>query len=325
MRCLALARALRDRGHDVVFVCTPSTPPAVRALELSSFPVLALPDVDVAGRAAASLLHAHWHGVGDLAVVDSYALGAVAEAWLRSVANHIVAIDDLADRKHDCDLILDQTYGRSDAAYAGLIPDNCLALTSTRYALLRPEFAEARPSATARRGPNAPCNRILVTMGLTDVGGVSERVAGAILGRRASADIDVVVGQNAPSLPALLAMQCTHPGLSIHIDTGSLCDLMVAADLAIGGAGSTMWERCCLGLPTVALILADNQSFAAHMLSEAGCCVALDARVELPVDLGHAVEALAADRAGRYAMAQKALDVCDGLGLARVIDHLENL
>ncbi len=325
MRCLALARALRERGHDVVFVSTAVTNQTVRALEEGPFPVLPLDHADVTGEAAAVLLEQKWNGIGDIVVVDSYALGAPAEARFRRLANRIVVLDDLADREHDCDLIIDQTYGRTKDAYQGLIPDACLALTGTRYALLRPEFAQARASATARRAQITPCNRILVTMGLTDVGAISERVVTAIAGRHAAATIDVVVGRHAPSLPSLIQMRGATPGVEIHIDTDELCHLMVEADLAIGGAGSTMWERCCLGLPTVALVLADNQSYGAKALDAAGCCVALDARAGLKADFAAAVEDLARDGVRRYAMATRALDVCDGLGVARVIDHLEGL
>ncbi len=325
MRCLALGRALRKRGHDVVFVCMTGTTATVRALEQGPFSVLALENADVAGDATAAVIETYWTGRGDLVVVDSYALGAAAETRFRGAARRVVAIDDLADRRHDCDLILDQTYGRWAGAYKGLISDDCVVLTGTCYALLRPEFAQARPQAIRRRFPGAPCNRILVTMGLTDVGGISEQVVRAIIRGGTAADIDVVVGRQAPSLPALIDLCRRTPGLQVHIDTNELCRLMVDADIAVGGAGSTMWERCCLGLPTVALILADNQRLAAQMLDAAGCCLALDARTGLPPDLATAVADLAGDPARRYAMATRALKICDGLGVERVLDALASL
>ncbi|MGD9727469.1 MAG: UDP-2,4-diacetamido-2,4,6-trideoxy-beta-L-altropyranose hydrolase [Nitrospiraceae bacterium] len=325
MRCISLACALGERGHEVTFVCTTTSKSTVKALEESHFPVLLLEDEDLSGERTTAALQGHWNQRGDIIVFDSYVLGALAETRSRRVARRVVAIDDLANRRHDCELLLDQSYGRSAETYAEFVPRRCCVLAGTRYALLRPEFAVHRKAALMRRSMKAPCQRLLVTMGLTDVGGITAKVVQAISSARTGMVIDAVVGRQATSMGSLMLIKEGNPNVNIHVDTDRLCELMTCSDLAIGGAGSTMWERCCLGLPTLALILADNQFSAARALSDAGCCISLDARGGIPPNIASVVEDLSHDNAGRHEMALRASDVCDGLGVSRVVSCLEDL
>jgi UDP-2,4-diacetamido-2,4,6-trideoxy-beta-L-altropyranose hydrolase len=328
MRCLTLALALRVQGADVRFFSRVGTSETVPALTRSGLVV------DTVGSDPASWVAAirAWHAGGvDLAVVDSYAAGAAQQTVLRSAARRLMVIDDLANRVHDCDVLLDQNLGRNVADYAGLVPPSCQVLVGPPYALLRPEFAAARPRALARRQATyeagTPVRRIIVSLGLTDLGGITARVVTALLAADTDAAIDVVVGSRAPSLPALRDLAAVHDCLTLHIDPPDICELMVAADLAVGAAGSTSWERCCLGLPTLILVLAENQRPGACALVEAGAAMIgipepIDDRNDDAEHLRRAIRRLCFDHEVARGMSKVSSTICDGAGTETVVMSL---
>lgn len=322
MRCLALASALAGRGIEVQFAVSPSTPAAVPALARSGFDVILLPPDDqvapIIARAPTAV------------IFDSYAIDARQEAEFRARVPKLVVIDDLASRPHDCDLLIDQNLGREVADYRGLVPAGCRILAGSRYAMLRPEFAAARASSLARRAADFAAarspRRVLVTLGMTDVGGITGRILPAVASAAPAAAIDVVLGPIAPSLPMVRRLCADHPRITLHIDPPDICALMAAADLAVGAAGSTSWERCCLGLPTAMLILADNQRVAGRNLSDAGAALILEpGETNLADLLVRELGALFSD-AGRLAtMSASAAALIDGEGTDRICAELLSL
>lgn len=316
MRCLTLAEALAARGWTCAFACTSETAASAPALARSRFQmiVLSAPN-DTAALPAA--VGAGW----DLIVFDHYDLGEAHETACRPVGARLMALDDLADRRHDVDLLLDQTLARAPDAYRALVPDQALILAGSQYALLRPAFAAARPAALARRAAGGPVRRVLVSLGYTDVGAITATVAEAIAPVLGDAKCDLVIGPAAPSRTALEALCACDARFSLHVDPADMAGLMAGADLAVGAAGATSWERCCLGLPGVILTLADNQRLAARTLDEAGAA----RMAETPDGAARMLASLLADETARTAMAQAAARVCDGAGAARVADAIEAL
>jgi len=164
MRCLTLGEALRDRGADVTFLCRAFEGHLMDRIRRDGFAVEAFPVEGVVRptKTGASPPHAGWLGTSlerdrdlthdalgrlggvDLLIVDHYALDSRWERGMRDIARRILVIDDLADRPHDADWLLDQTYGRRTDAYEGLVPPACRLLLGSDYALLRPEFAALR-------------------------------------------------------------------------------------------------------------------------------------------------------------------------------------
>ncbi|MDO8295488.1 MAG: UDP-2,4-diacetamido-2,4,6-trideoxy-beta-L-altropyranose hydrolase [Caulobacter sp.] len=296
MRCLTLAGALAAKGAACAFVRTP---------EAADILARYAPDMPLVGEDAAA----------DLVVLDSYRMAPATEAGWRARAGRLAVIDDLA-RPHDADLVLDPSFGREARDYSAPV-----VLAGPAYALVRPAFAAARAGALARRGEQV--RRCLVSLGLTDVGGITGRVAAAL------ADIglalDVVVGAGAPSLPALRAM-ADEGRLTLHIDSDDMAGLITRADVCVGAGGSSVWERACLGLPTVTLILADNQRDMAMRLDAAGVTLALDARWPgLEARLAEAVARLVGDDALRAGLSARSADLCDGLGAERAAEALLGL
>lgn len=332
MRCLTLAHELARRGADVTFLVRPPTLETVPALVASGYPVV---DVDDDPQSWCTAISARWpDGGADWVIVDSYRIGATEETALRTAARRVMVIDDLANRPHDCDLLLDQNLGRAASDYDGLVPPGATVLAGPRYALLRPEFAAARPAALARRAAafaaREPVRCILVSLGLTDIGGITAEATQAVLeATSALAEppaIDVVVGAHAPSLPTLKAIAAGQPQMTVHIDVDGpqMASLMAAADLAVGASGSSSWERCCLGLPTLMLVLADNQRAVAAELARLGAAVVLD-HADLPqlLETGAGARLWITDRcAERSEMSQRASTIADGGGAAVISSYL---
>lgn len=308
MRCLVLADALADRGWRCVFAVSPATRETVARLRDSRHQVLVLDGGDDPEGLAAGL-----DGPADWLVVDHYGRDRDYQSACRLWARRILVIDDLADRPHDCDLLLDPTLGRAGADYGGLVPGQARVLTGAKHALLRPEFATARPRALARR--TGRIARVVIAPGLTDPDGISPPLAEAILDRLPTARVDVVLSATAPAV-AILAGR-GHPRLRLHCDVDDMAALYTAADLAIGAAGTSSWERCCLGLPTLLMVLADNQRLVAERLVAAGAALPLGSA---PSDGQHLDAALDRCRPeALVAMAHRAAAVTDGWGADRVL------
>ena len=202
-------------------------------------------------------------------IVDHYALDKRWEGQMRPFTGKIMVIDDLADRPHDCDLLLDQNlYKGMERRYEGLVPDHCERLLGPRYALLRPEFAAARRTLRHRDGR---VRRILVFFGGSDLSNETAKALEAIrLLNRSDIAVDVVVGASNAKGDMIREICQRMPNTCFHLQVENMAELMALADLAIGAGGTTTWERCYLGLPTIVLVLADNQREVAEAMSAAG-------------------------------------------------------
>jgi UDP-2,4-diacetamido-2,4,6-trideoxy-beta-L-altropyranose hydrolase len=305
LRCFTLAHALTRRGAVCGVALDAEGSRALRGFRPSG----------VEGLQRGELLVTAKGFRADAVVIDDYGLDAAAEAPLADAGLRIAVIDDLADRPHRCELLVDASYGRKAADYDGLVPAGAQVLTGPDHALLRPDFAAARPGALTRR-KGAFGHSALVSLGLTDVGGVTAKVARHLSGL---VPMQVVLGAGAPSLESVRAL----PGVTVHVDATDMPALIAAADIGIGGGGVSVWERACLGLPSILLILADNQAPMARALDEAGVVVAIDARADgFEPRLTTAVERLFSDQELRCNLSQKAARLCDGLGADRVADAL---
>jgi UDP-2,4-diacetamido-2,4,6-trideoxy-beta-L-altropyranose hydrolase len=323
MRCLTLARALVGRGAECAFVESRAAAPILRRFGWPAQTVLAmtgaqeLPDLVRFGCEFADRFEA------DMVVVDHYRAGAAEEAALRGVDRRIVAIDDLADRRHACDVLVDPGYGRRRDQYAGLVGDACVALMGPGHALVRPEFGAARQRALGRRAKHDPVRRALIALGLTDVGGVTGRIVAALARVAGEVRLDVALSAQAPSLPALRAAAISDRRLHLWIDTDEMASLMADADIAVGAGGSSVWERATVGLPSVTVILAENQRAMAGHLAEARVTMALDADPSgFESRLGEAWTSLVADRGLRWRLTERSAELCDGHGAERVADAL---
>jgi UDP-2,4-diacetamido-2,4,6-trideoxy-beta-L-altropyranose hydrolase len=288
MRCKTLAEELRSRGAEVRFICREHPGNLIQLLRSSGHLVSVLP-ASKASRIARRE-HAHdyalWLGVAhsedaartlealgdftpDWLVVDHYGFDAAWERLLRPHVGGILVIDDLANREHDCDLLLDQNlHADMSERYAGLTPAHAMLLLGPKFVLLRPEFQKARATLRARDGS---VRRILVFFGGVDSTRQTEKVL-AIIGqlRRPEITWDVVVGAQNPRAKAIELLCREISNTNFHCQITNMAELMVYADLAVGAGGSASWERCALGLPAILLSTADNQRETTAALEQAG-------------------------------------------------------
>jgi UDP-2,4-diacetamido-2,4,6-trideoxy-beta-L-altropyranose hydrolase len=317
MRCLALARAFAAGGWRVGFAAGRETFASVRALAGAAVEPLML-DVDnrhpKAGEEAAALAR-RWPDGADVLIVDHYGRDASFESACRGWAKRIVVIDDLADRPHDADILVD--VATPPAAYRGLLPETCELLTGPDHAIVDSAFRAMRGHALARRC-GAEVRRVLVSFGQVDASNVTQRALAALAAAGFDGEVDVVLGHAAPHLDAVRA--AAGPRTRLHVDAGNMPALMAGADLAIGAGGVTALERCCLGLPSVLVTVADNQRRIVAMLEGAGAAVdagGMDGG--LGTRLAGAITVLFSDAPRRAAMADAGAKLVDGLGGERIM------
>ena len=314
MRCLALARALDDRGADIAFAAGPGSTDVAPALARSGIALT------VARGAADFDLPAGWDGRADAVFVDLYTSTAADETRMREHANLIAAIEDLPDRRHDCDILVDPLPGGSPFDYSGRVPEACNIMAGGAFALIRPEFAQCRPLSLERHRKETRLSRILVSMGLTDIGGVSEPVTRAVLASAPDAQVEVVLGPAAASRGALEALAAEDDRLSVLVDINDMAERMARAGLAVGAGGGTTLERCVLGLPSIAVVLAENQRAMTQLLKDDGALMAIDGPERIAEDLPQRIARLTPK--ARVRMTERAAAVCDGRGAGRVADAM---
>lgn len=248
MRCLALAHELRARGDEICFF---SHGMPDRLATLARAGGFSLAPAELGG------------GPWDWLVVDHYQLGAEWERGQRGAVHRVMVIDDLANRAHDCDLLLDQNVIGAANPYAGLVPPHCRVYLGPGYALLRSAFAGGGKRATGL------IRRVFVCFGGSDPMNHTAAALRALEPHAARLDrIDVV----SPSDGEVEELCQRIPNVRLQVG-GEVADLLRAADLAIGGGGSMAWERACLGVPTLAFGIAENQLPVLERLFEAGCAV----------------------------------------------------
>lgn len=338
MRCLTLAKALREHGHHCLFIGREHPGNLNGLVRDQGFEVYGLPP---GNERDDDLFHSHWLGASqiedqqqcrqviselrpDWLVVDHYALDERWESAVVPVGCRALVIDDLADRHHQCDLLLDQNLGRCADQYLPWVPVNCCVLAGPAYALLRSEFAELRPASLLRRATALP-REILLTLGGVDL----DNYTGAILEALKRCDLPddirftVVMGATAPNLDSVrsIAKGCPWP-VEVLSGIKDMASRMADADLAIGAGGGTSWERCCLGLPTLLVVLAENQRPAGNALQATGAVQLIDVTAELSSQLNEAFKRLLSASA-LTPMVRASSQIADGHGVSRVISLME--
>jgi UDP-2,4-diacetamido-2,4,6-trideoxy-beta-L-altropyranose hydrolase len=230
-----------------------------------------------------------------------------------------MVIDDLADRKHQCDILLDQTFGRQQEDYSGRTPEGCELLLGSEYALLRSEFAKWRAYSLERRS-KPKFKQLLINMGGVDVDNVTEKVLDElkICNLPNDMNITVVMGGLTPHFESVKTKAITLPcKTEVKVDVDNMAEIMANSDIAIGAAGATTWERCCLGLPTIQIVIAKNQITIARLLAENNAIKLLQDIKELSRVIGGAICWMAG-------VSNITRQISDGLGVKRVSDILMN-
>jgi UDP-2,4-diacetamido-2,4,6-trideoxy-beta-L-altropyranose hydrolase len=339
MRCLTLADELTQQGHECWFICRehPGHLGDVIISKGYNFSLLTAKTVATLQlEKSASADYAHWLGVPwqedanqtldaikkikvDWLVVDHYALDSKWESVVRKVCSHIMVIDDLGDREHLCDVLVDQNYGSTAAKYQLKVPGGCKLLTGANYSLLRPEFSEWREKSLSRRG-NPVLRHVLITMGGTDPDNYTGQILEALRTCRLPDNlvITVVLGETAPHCDAVQSLALKMPvRTEVKVNVKNMAELMARADLAIGAAGATTWERCCLGLPTLQMVLAQNQAEIGNCLAKRGAALLIHKADEIELLI------TSIDTQMLKALSAESCEITDGLGVFKVVEILQ--
>jgi UDP-2,4-diacetamido-2,4,6-trideoxy-beta-L-altropyranose hydrolase len=303
MRCLTLADQLRDEGTEVAFICRDLPGGMFDFLRTRDYRFAKLPatDADEVSQqtdAAETIAAARqmFPGGVDWLVVDHYRLDAVWERLLRPYTKRLMVIDDLANRPHDCDLLLDQNYYRDmERRYEGLVPAQCITLCGPKYVLLRPEFVKARREFRLRDGA---VRRVLIFFGGSDATNQTRKALDAIkLIDKPDIYADVVVGAANPNRNEIESLCHEMPSVQYHCQVSNMAELIAAADIAVGAGGATTWERCALGLPALTVVFADNQLQTTLDLEQIGVTEFLGWADKITAaNLARAIERLMEDR-----------------------------
>lgn len=337
MRCLTLADALKMRGANTRFVSRHLPEYFINKLIGKKHEFVLLDTVENSPTSD-ELTHASWLGVSqaqdaadfikaisgedwDWLVVDHYALDRRWESILRQRVCNILAIDDIADRWHDCNMLLDQNlYANMAIRYDGKVPSNCQLLLGPSYALLRDEFRIIREKTKPR---GVPVNRVLVFFGGIDVDNDTGRVIEVLSQMHIpEINVDVVIGAQHP-LRKHIENKCNLHKFNCHVQTDKMAELMAAADLAIGAGGSASWERCCLGLPALLLASADNQIDIAKELDFFGACIYVGESKSVTASIiRRSIDLLLNDKLQAMRLSRNAYSLVDGLGVDRVCQRM---
>ncbi|UHM89920.1 UDP-2,4-diacetamido-2,4,6-trideoxy-beta-L-altropyranose hydrolase [Rahnella victoriana] len=346
MRCLSLAKKLRDWGHTCAFVSREHTGNLNLTVFEAGFDVYSLPNntvVRVSELTSAQIVHhAEWLGCSwhadaqqfndivdlfkpHIVVVDHYSLDESWEKFIQQkFTGTFVVIDDLADRKHYCNILIDQTIMRKRKSYAKLVNENCTMLLGPNFAFIRDEFIQIRNYAISQRLKCREPKKILVTMGGVDEHNVTEKILGHIKTLCLTADwkITVVLGQLNPHIEKLrITATSYHENIDLVINSNNMASLMAEHDIAIGAIGGTTWERCTLALPTINIAIADNQLQIAEALQKLGMVVITT--ISPSLEEFKFCWSLVLDNYQKQV--NKALSICDGHGVFRISQEIDPL
>lgn len=335
MRCLSLANVIKETGLMVEFICRSHKGNLINMIRSKGFIVHEL-KLSEEYKVDTKLEESHLLGTtqkkdSDECIkiiklkktnwlfVDHYAIDEDWHSKLKPFSEKLIVIDDLADRKYQCDILLDQTFGRTQEDYLKLTPKGCKLLMGSKYALLRPEFAKwRRYSLGFRKKPNL--RQLLINMGGIDVDNITGKVIKELNICKLPKNINIVIimGKFAPHLRAVQILANTMPyKTEVKVDIKNMAEIMANSDLAIGAAGSTTWERCCLGLPTIQLTIAKNQVFLAKKLVDYNA-VKLVNKVN---EINHLLEDSYEWMENLSIVSSR---VCDGMGANKVLNNISD-
>ena len=325
MRCLTLANELQKQRHIITFICRELTGNLNTLVEQIGYDIFTLPVND---SFKSDNIYIDWLGATqeqdaeqtikaiskktDLLIVDNYALDKKWHQQLRPFTNKIMVIDDLANRDFDCDILLNQNLGFKEEGYKDKVSDNCQFFLGCEYALLRPEFAQLRSKALDKRKNTKVIKNILISLGGIDKENLTYEILNDInKDIRNDFEIIVVLGSKSPH-NEMIKQYAQNKNIMVIIDANNMSELMLDADLAIGAAGSSSWERCCMGLPTLVFITGDNQSKIAGELEQLNAVIIVK-------NLRDDLKVLIDDFGLWEKMSIRAANICDGSGVFKTI------
>ena len=342
MRCLTLAHELHDHIHEnmpeksaITFICRELSPFLKKKITSSPFELIELKN---------DKNSTEWNQEWDaeqckklllkrpkvnLLIQDHYQLNKPWQILLQPYYHKLLVIDDLANRNHQTSFLLDQTFGRTAQDYKPWINETCHLLTGSQFILLRKEFIELIATAKIKRQQTAKVAHILLSLGGMDPENISEIIINTLIkfteNNRATESLTLTIVMNSAALhlSKIKKIIKAYDWINIHIDSDNMSGLMLEADIAIGASGTSAWERCSLGLPTLSVQLAENQALVSHNLAKHGAIINLGLGSELtPSKIINKLMLLIEDNVIYQKMSAQSFQCCDGKGASRISTKL---
>lgn len=324
-RCLALADMLASYDCSCVFLVTPETVKTVTGLSRHSIILMSRrydrDEIEVLCDEAEKSMY------GDKMswlVCDSYELDAKFEVAARHWTDNILVLDDMADRPHECDVLVNAGPGRQKADFRELTSKATEILTGPEYAILRPEFPCARDVSLKRRKRESSIKRVFVNFGALDGKNMSPIVLQALANIDHEISVDVVLGRGAKNRNEVCSIAAQADlDVTVHVDPENIELILTSADIALGAAGSSIWERSCLGVPSVLITTAEDQKYTANQLCSSGAAVYAGDWETISVEQVSKSWLEATSEIQKISeMSELSSSLCDGLGLNRIRDRM---
>lgn len=347
VRCMTLAKALTERGFRCYFICSDHNGHLGSMITNGGFELILLKKNQFENSSSKfffredydEFLGSDWFEDANQTlcalssikprwlIVDHYSIDSRWEQYLSNAVDNIFVIDDLANRSHYCRLLMDQTLGRNVQDYDKYLAPGAVTLIGAEYSLLSPDFVGLRNASIARRIENSQLKQILISMGGVDSENVTEKVLRALESAKYLNDVRIItiLGSHAPWLKQVKQYATRmRRRTDVLVDVNNMAHIMAESDLAIGATGGTAWERCCLGLPSLVFILAENQKTNAVALNSARACILMETAKQVAETIDKW------ESANQTSMMLKKLSlaashITDGHGVARVTDALIEL
>lgn len=314
-RCLALAEALYELGWEILIASSSSVEKQFDQIYKFNFI-----EIDFQSNFSINNLINNIEYL-DLVVIDHYQLDINFEIKFKDISKNILVIDDLANRHHFCNYLIDQTLGRKLSDYNHLVPINCKLLLGSSFCLLRKQFKCERNKIDF----DDRCKKlknVLISFGASDPYLLTEKILLCILNLEFDLNLNIVLGKYM-NINNLYKLEQKFQNIKILKNISNMAKIMAKSDLSIGAAGVSSWERCVVGLPSLVVVTADNQDQIAKNLHNKGAIKNFGSYKNISLkDLCNEIASLKNNPEKLNMMSQSAFELCDGNGVNRVLKEL---
>jgi len=323
IRCIALADILK-KYFQIKFICANLNGNLISEINKKDFKIFRLnvkmQKINIKGDAEKTFSIIKKHGNENaMLILDNYALSKQWENYIKPYVHKLIVIDDQPNRSHNCDLLIDQNpYDNIKKTYDGLIPKKSKKLLGPKFAMIRNEFKLLRNSVKIR---TFPIENILISFGGTDTDGQSLKILNLFHKIGTNLHFDIVIGKGNKNKKSIKNLCLKNKNFSYHEQINYIGKLILKADLAIGSSGSTSWERCCLGLPSIISISANNQKNIAIQLSKKKCAINLGNTKKIKaIDYKLSIDNI--NKHDLERMSKNSLKLVDGDGTRRILKYI---
>ena len=323
MRCMALADTLQ-KNFEINFITRSLEGSLISDIQKKGFGIFRFYSNSEKinekndAQKTISLIKKH-SGSKNILIVDNYQLSKKWETDVKPFVHKLIVIDDLSNRSHNCDLLIDQNlHTKVNGLYKGLIPSNCIKLIGPKFSMIRKEFRMMRKSVKPR---TFPIKKILVSFGGSDIENQTPVALNSIKKMNGKINVDVVVGKANKCKKTLKIFCNKNKHFTYYEQIDNIADLMLSSDLSIGSSGSTTWERCCLGLPAIVSISSNDQRDIANSLSRKKCIINLgDVKKLKESSYINVITNLKKNDLRN--MSKNSMSLVDGNGTQRILKHI---